>query len=90
MALLFDKDAFTGIPAQDIQRLLTKIQWLWANRRAITHESLAGNLVGFYKRRAGKYRIIYTYDDSPDELVIRLVGTRDEIYKEAPKRLATQ
>ena len=50
------------------------------NRRAVSHDSLGYNLSGFYKRRLGKYRIIYTYDDESDEMVIRLVGTRDEIY----------
>jgi mRNA interferase RelE/StbE len=88
MALLFDKDALSDIPRQDAQRLLDKTEWLWLNRRAVTHQTLSANLAGFYKKRVGKYRIIYTYDNDADELVIRLIGTRDEIYKEAPKRLA--
>jgi len=90
MALLFDKDALSDIPRQDAQRLVEKTEWLWANRRAVTHHPLSANLATFYKRRVGKYRIIYTYDDNSDDLVIRLAGTRDEIYKEAPKRLARE
>ncbi len=85
-----DKEALASIPAHDIQRVLDKIQWLWNNRRAITHNPLRGNLSGFFKRRLGPYRIIYTYDANPDELVVRLAATRDEIYEEAAKRLAAE
>lgn len=45
------------------------------------------NLSEFYKKRVGKYRIIYSYDENPDDLVVRLVGTRDSIYQEATKKL---
>jgi mRNA-degrading endonuclease RelE of RelBE toxin-antitoxin system len=79
--LLFHKDALSGVPRQHAQRIVDKARWLWTNRRAVSHDSLGRNLSGFYKRRLGKYRIIYTYDDECDEMVIRLVGTRDEIYK---------
>lgn len=81
MTLLFAKDAFAGIPDSDAQRLMTKIEWLWTHRRLVTHLSLSGSLSEFYKRRLGKYRIIYTYDPNPDVLTIHLVGTRDDIYK---------
>jgi len=45
----------------------------------------SANLSEFYKKRLGKYRIIYTYDDNADELIVRLVDTRDDIYKKARK-----
>jgi mRNA-degrading endonuclease RelE of RelBE toxin-antitoxin system len=84
MPLRFDKDAFlAGIPQEDIRRLMARIEWLWANRRLVKHSPLSGQLRGLYKRRLGMYRIIYSYDPNPDELVIRLVGTRDEIYRKA-------
>ncbi len=82
-----EKDALARIPKQDVQRILDKIDWIWANRKDITHESLSANLSGFFKRRLGQYRIIYTYGDNPDELVVRLVGTRADIYREAATRL---
>jgi mRNA-degrading endonuclease RelE of RelBE toxin-antitoxin system len=81
MALLFDEDALSDVPPDDLRRIIQKTEWLWTNRKAVTHYPLSQNLSGFYKRRVGKYRIIYTYDSNPDELVIRLVGTRDDIYK---------
>jgi len=84
MPLRFDEDAFLpGIPEEDLRRLMGKIEWLWANRRVVNHSPLSGQLTGFFRRRLGKYRIIYTYDPNPDELVIRLVGPRDDIYKKA-------
>lgn len=80
MPLRFHRDAFEGIPQQDMQRLMAKIEWLWTNRLAVNHFPLSGNLGGFYKRRLGNYRIIYTYEPNPDDMVIRLTGLRDDIY----------
>ena len=84
--LLFDPDALSGIPQLEGEQILAKTNWLWDNRRIIIHHPLSYELSGYYKRRTGKYRIIYSYDDNPDEMVIRLVGTRDSIYKDAIKR----
>ena len=86
MGLLFDPDAFKGIPRHDISRLMRKINWLWANRRSVTHFPLSEDLSGFYKRRVGKYRILYSYDNDSDDMTIHLVGQRDTIYKDADKR----
>lgn len=83
MGLSIDPDALEGIPRQDAQRVLDKIQWLWDNRLAVTHLPLSANLAGYYKRRLGKYRIIYSYEPNPGDMVVRLVGTRDEIYDQA-------
>ena len=80
MALQFHPDALDGLAPQDAERVRNKIDWLWDNRAVITHHPLKENLSGFYKRRVGKYRILYTFDPNPDEMVIRLVGLRDDIY----------
>jgi len=85
MALLFDPDAFSSVPQQDVERITKKIDWLWLNREYVTHEPLIENLSGFYKRRLGKYRILYTYDNDSDDMKIHLIGTRDTIYKDADK-----
>ena len=84
---LIHEDALVGLPPQDVERVLDKVEWLWKYRADILHHPLEGKLRGFYKRRLGKYRIIYTYDENPDDLVIRLVGTRESIYQEAAKKL---
>jgi len=81
MALQFNPDAFEDIPSHERGRLMRKIDWLWVNRMIIRHVPLSGDLSGFFKRRVGKYRIIYTYDEASDEMIIHLVGLRDSIYK---------
>ena len=85
MALLFDPDAFPSIPRQDTEHIMKKIEWLWLNREYVTHKPLRENLSGFYKRRLGSYRILYSYDNNSDDMIIRLVGLRDTIYKDADK-----
>jgi len=85
MALLFDPQAFLSVPRQDAERIIKKIDWLWLNREYVTHKPLSENLSGFYKRRLGKYRILYSYDNDSDDMTIHLVGLRDTIYKDADK-----
>ena len=80
MGLLYHPDALKGLPPQDAKRIKDKIEWLWANRHVVNHFPLRENLSGLYKRRIARYRIIYTYDSNPDDMVIRLVGSRDDIY----------
>jgi len=83
MGLLFDPDAFSKIPPNEVKRLMRKIDWLWVNRMLVTHFPLSQNLSGFFKRRLGKYRILYSYDSASDNMIIHLVGLRDTIYKNA-------
>ena len=85
MALLFDPAAFSDIPKHHLERLMRKIDWLWVNRMVIRHHQLSENLSGFYKRRLGKYRILYSYDSDSDDIVIYLVGLRDTIYRNASR-----
>jgi len=81
MGLSYHPNALAAIPQQDANRLKNKIEWLWANRELVNHFPLSENLSGFFKRRVGRYRIIYSYDSNPDDMVIRLVGLRDDIYQ---------
>ncbi len=87
MALLFNPEILSYFPPKDVKRLMKKIDWLWLKREYVTHEYLSENLSGFYKKRVGKYRIIYTYDNESDDMKIHLVGPRDTIYKNAEKYL---
>ena len=79
-------DAFSGIPRFECEQILDKIQWIWVNRRMIDHHPLRHDLTGLYKRQKGKYRIIYSYDDGPDEMIVLLAGKRDTIYEDAVKK----
>ena len=83
---LFAPDALSGIPQVEGERILEKTDWLWDNRGIIIHHPLRHGLSGYCKRQLGRYRIIYSYDENPDEMVIHLVGTRDSIYKDAIKK----
>jgi mRNA-degrading endonuclease RelE of RelBE toxin-antitoxin system len=87
MPLHFEEDALDGVAPKDTQRVIDKIEWLWANRRSVTHHPLKENLAGLYKKRFGKYRIVYAFEDDESEeiMVVRIVGTRDDIYKEASR-----
>ena len=85
--LRFDPDALSNIPQSEAERILEKIDWLWDNRRIVIHHPLRHELSGFSKRTLGKYRIVYSYDENLDEMVIHLVGTRDSIYQIATKKL---
>jgi mRNA-degrading endonuclease RelE of RelBE toxin-antitoxin system len=60
MTLLFSPDAFEDFPHHDIERLKKKIDWLWVNRTLVRHVPLRWDLSGYFKRRLGNYRIIYT------------------------------
>ncbi len=81
MGLLYEPGALEGLPRQDAQRIRNKIEWLWANRSYVRHSPLRANLSGYYKRRVGGFRIVYTYNENPDDMVILRVGLRDDIYQ---------
>ena len=81
MPLFFVPKAFDNIPDDEIDRLERKINWLWVNRKLVTHMALHGDMKGFFKRPMGKYRIIYEYNETQDEMIVHLVGNRDSIYK---------
>lgn len=85
MPLSYDPSAFDDVAKKDVRNLVKKIEWLWVHRQEIHHYPLKANLAGYFKRRLDPYRIIYSYDN--DNMIIHLVGTRDEIYQKAPRRL---
>jgi mRNA-degrading endonuclease RelE of RelBE toxin-antitoxin system len=87
MPLRFNPDALAaGISSDDARLLLDKIAWVWANRTVVRHTPLKANLAGFYKRAKGNFRIIYTYDNPTDEMIVHLVDRRANVYKEMGKR----
>ena len=83
MGLLYQADAFESMPSSQHRRLIRKCEWLWTNRQILTHSYLRHDLNPFFKWEVGDYRIIYTYDDEPDDLVIYLVAHRRDVYKRA-------
>ncbi len=85
MALRFDPDALGGIPKNEAKRLLDKCEWLWANRKVLSHTLLRDDLNPFLKWRVGDYRIIYIYDSASDDMVVHLIGHRRDIYQRASR-----
>jgi len=84
---LFGPDALTGLSEAECNRIKQKVSWLWDNRKEIIHHPLRHDFSGLYKRVLGKYRILYSYDEDTDKMVVHLAGTRDSIYKDAYKKL---
>ena len=63
------------------QRIVSRIRWLAENLDNIQPEALTGSLAGFYKQRAGDYRVVYETLHSEQVIVIHVVGHRREIYR---------
>lgn len=63
------------------QRIISRIQWLAEHFDEIKPELLTGTLSGFFKLRAGDYRIIYKVRKDQNLIVIHRIGHRREVYK---------
>ena len=74
-------DALDKLDVTVIQRILIRINWLAQNLDNIKPQALAGTLKGYFKLRAGNYRIIYAINRGEKEIVIEYIGHRREIYK---------
>ena len=62
-------------------RTLDKLAWIGENARFLRHEALQGReWEGCLKYRVGDYRIIYTMNQSAQELTILKVGHRRQVY----------
>ena len=83
MALLFDADAFAGLPNNVAQRMTDKAEWIWEHRKEVHHVGLRGDLNPYLYWHVGDYRLIYTYDPDRDEMVVRLGSHRRDVYKGA-------
>ena len=65
------------------KRIVDQITWLAQHFEEIKPESLKGDLAGFFKYRAGDYRIIYELLRKEKVIVIHEIGHRSEVYKKA-------
>jgi len=63
-------------------RILDKLAWMGENARFLRHQSLQGReWEGCFRYRVGNYRIIYTMDQSAEELTVLKVGHRRQVYE---------
>ncbi len=63
------------------RRIVKRINWLAVNLDDLKPEALAGDLSGFYKLRAGDYRILYEVLRDEQTIVIHVIGHRREVYR---------
>jgi mRNA interferase RelE/StbE len=63
------------------QRVLKKIRWLAENFELVTPVPLTGEFRGLCKLRVGDYRVLYTFSQNEEEIIIHLVKHRREVYK---------
>lgn len=82
MGLFFDPDALVLVPQHAVPRLRSAIDRLWENRGTVHHVLLSEPLGRFYRRRAGRYRIIYSFSGDLDEMIIHRVGLREDVYQD--------
>jgi len=63
------------------RRVVRRIHWLAENLNDLRPEALTGDLAGFYKLRAGDYRVVYEILHAKQMIVIHLIGHRSEVYR---------
>lgn len=80
MGFAYAPDALGGVASNQITRIVKKIDWLWLHRREIVHVPLTGAFSGYFRLRVGDYRVIYTYDPDADDMYVRIIGHRKDIY----------
>ncbi len=73
------RQELTGLPADVIARLLPKIRELAGNPRPTGCKKLHGYR-NRWRIRAGKYRVVYTIDDTGKSVDITRIAHRKEVY----------
>lgn len=73
------KDDLSAIPTKDLRRILSKIESLGENPRPTGCEKLSGQEK--YRLRQGRYRIVYSIQDTELTVWIVKVGHRKEVYR---------
>ncbi|MDP3762727.1 MAG: type II toxin-antitoxin system RelE/ParE family toxin [bacterium] len=63
------------------RRIIDRLEWLAENFEEITPLPLGGEWKGFFKFRAGDWRIIYTIESEEKIIAVRYIDNRDKIYK---------
>lgn len=83
-SLLLTKEAerdFQKLNQGGRDRIFQKLEWLCENFDVITPLPLTGPWQGFFKLRAGDWRIIYRADYVDLTLTVYAIGRRDKIYE---------
>jgi len=81
MNLVFTDEAKRDLKRLDrttADRIVTKFLWLKDNFSSYFHQSLTGQLKGFYKLRVGDWRVIYNFNEQ--RIVVHFVDHRSKVY----------
>jgi mRNA interferase RelE/StbE len=62
-------------------RIVRRINWLAENLDDLQPEALTGDLAGFFKLRAGDYRILYEIFRDEQTIIVHSIGHRRDIYR---------
>jgi mRNA interferase RelE/StbE len=73
-----EKD-FSGIPKEDLKKILHRIEMLVENPRPAGCEKLTGQ--ERYRIRQGHYRVVYSIQDRELTVWVVNVGHRKDVYK---------
>ena len=68
------------------RRVIIKLHWLEENFPRIVPEPLSNKWRGYFKLRAGDWRIVYEIDFADNQLIVHRIELRDKVYKKR-KRL---
>lgn len=63
------------------QQVFKKVRWLAENFELVIPDPLTGQWQGFFKLRAGDYRVVYTFSQAERRIIVHLVKHRREVYK---------
>jgi mRNA interferase RelE/StbE len=63
------------------RRISEKLDWLLKNFDSIIPLPLTGKWQGFFKLRAGDWRVIYKVEWEKNRIIVYLIDRRDKIYK---------
>jgi len=67
------------VPKNDLKRILSRIEKLGDDPRALGCEKLAGHEL--YRARQGNYRIVYSIQDNELTIWVVKVGHRKNVYR---------
>lgn len=63
------------------RRIVEKLKWFVEHFEEVTPFPLDNPWKGFFKLRAGDWRIIYEVEEANRRVVVHLIDRRDKIYK---------
>ncbi len=75
------RDDLASLDSQTRRRVLARLRWFTENFSSIIPLPLGGKWRGFFKLRAGDWRIVYKPDYESYRVVVHRIDRRDKVYK---------